>query len=111
MESGHKHARIRRILDAYPDLTFVLIGDSGEHDAQVYQDFLDSDPDRILVAFIKDVSVKNPVLDSDDPDVLPDTSALVVVRDSIQMAKIAQRLGLIDSLTVEEVITEIDARV
>lgn len=111
LESGHKHARIRRILDAYPDLTFVLIGDSGEHDAQVYQDFLDSDPDRILVAFIKDVSAKNPVLDSDDPDVLPDTSALVVVRDSIQMAKIAQRLGLIDSLTVEEVITEIDARV
>ncbi len=111
LESSHKHARIRRILDAYPDLTFVLIGDSGEHDAQVYQDFLDSDPDRIRVAFIRDVSAKNPVLDFDDPAELPDTSALVVVRDSIQMAKIAQRLGLIDSLTVDEVITEIDARV
>ena len=111
LSAAYKRARIRRILDAYPDLTFVLIGDSGEHDAEVYQEFLDSDPDRILVAFIRDVTAKNPVLDSDDPDVLPDTSALVVVRDSIQMARIAQRLGLIDSLTVDEVITEIDARV
>jgi len=110
-ETSYKHTRIRRILDAYPDLTFVLLGDSGEHDVQVYQDFLDSDPDRIRVAFIRDVSVKDPVLDSDDPENLPDTSALVMVRDSIQMAKIAQRLGLIDSLTVDEVITEIDARV
>jgi len=111
LEASHKHARIRRILDAYPDLTFVLLGDSGEHDAQVYQDFLDSDPERIRVAFIRDVTAKQPDLDSDDPEVLPDTSALVVVRDSIQMARIAQRLGLIDSLTVDEVITEIDARV
>lgn len=111
LELSHKHARIRRILDAYPDLEFVLLGDSGEHDVQVYSDFLKSDPDRIRVAFIRDVTAKVPVLDSEDPAELPDTSVPVVVRDSIQLARIARRLGLIDSLTVDEVITEIDARV
>ena len=57
------------------------------------------------------MTAKQPDLGYDDCEVLTDTSALVVVRDSIQMARIAQRLGLIDSLTVDEVITEIDARV
>lgn len=110
-ESSYKHARIRRILDAYPDLDFVLLGDSGEHDVQVYQDFLKSDPDRIRVAFIRDVTARKPIVDAEDPQDLPDTSRPVVVRDSIELAKIARRLGLIDSLTVDEVITEIDARV
>ena len=40
----------------------------------------------------------------------PDSASLVTVRDSIEMAVIARRLGLIDELTVEEVMTEIDAR-
>ncbi|MFA7265824.1 MAG: phosphatase domain-containing protein, partial [Candidatus Nanopelagicales bacterium] len=103
--------RIRRILDAYPDLDFVLLGDSGEHDVQVYQDFLKSDPDRIRVAFIRDVTARKPIVDAEDPQDSPDTSRPVVVRDSIELAKLARRLGLIDSLTVDEVITEIDARV
>lgn len=111
VQYSHKHARIRRILDAYPELDFVLLGDSGEHDIEVYQDFLQSDPDRIRVAFIRDVTARVPDLDAQEPAELPDTSAPVIVRDSIQLAKIARRLGLIDSLTVDEVITEIDARV
>lgn len=107
----HKRARIRRILDSYPDLQFVLIGDSGEHDVQVYQEFLESDGDRIKVAFIRDVEADPPNVDAEDSLEPVDTSQLVTVRDSIEMARIARRLGLIDSLTVEEVLTEIDARV
>ncbi|MDA9912879.1 DUF2183 domain-containing protein [Candidatus Nanopelagicales bacterium] len=107
----HKRARIRRILDAYPDLQFVLIGDNGERDPEVYQEFMDSDSDRIKVALIRDLSpVGDHALPYNDDGTL-DTSGLIVVRDSIQMAEVAQELGLIDALTVEEVMTEIDARV
>ena len=110
-ESHHKQARIRRILDAYPDLTFVLIGDSGERDPQVYQEFLDSDPDRIRIALIRDVSADAGAQDDIDVTYVPGHPELVTVRDSIQMARIAHRMGLIDELTVEEVMAEIDARV
>ena len=110
LESGHKRARIRRILDAYPELSFVLIGDSGERDPQVYQEFLESDPDRIQVALIRDVRATTGDPNDADAGEQPDTSGLLTVSDSIQMAQIAQRLGLIDDLTVEEVMTEIDAR-
>lgn len=110
-ESHHKKARIRRILDAYPELTFVLIGDSGERDPQVYQEFLDSDPDRIRIALIRDVSAEAGADNDVDVSYVPGRPELVTVRDSIQMARIAHRMGLIDELTVEEVMTEIDARV
>ncbi len=109
-ESHHKQARIRRILDAYPDLEFILIGDSGEQDPEIYEEFLASDPDRIRVAMIRDVTAKPADIEHDESGSGPDTSELVTVRSSIQMAEIAQRLGLVDDLTVEEVLTEIDAR-
>ncbi|MGR3540557.1 MAG: phosphatase domain-containing protein [Hasllibacter sp.] len=35
---GHKGSAIETILAANPDLPFVLIGDTGQHDAQVYLD-------------------------------------------------------------------------
>lgn len=109
-ESHHKQSRIRRILDAYPDLEFILIGDSGERDPEIYQEFLESDPDRIRVAMIRDVAAPPANLEHEVDDGRPDTSQLITVRNSIQMAELAQRLGLVDELTVEEVVTEIDAR-
>ncbi len=104
---GHKRARIRRLLDAYPELRFVLIGDSGERDAEIYQGFLDSDGDRILAALIRDVS---PTGQAAAADAALDTSATLTVRDSEEMADVCLRLGLIDELTIDEVHTEIDAR-
>lgn len=104
---GHKRARIRRILDAYPELTFVLIGDSGELDPEIYQEFLDSDGDRIRAALIRNVHPQAEPLAEGAP---LDTSSLLTVRDSLEMADVCRRLGLIDELTVEEVQMEIDAR-
>lgn len=106
---AHKRARIRRILDSYPQLSFVLIGDSGEHDPVVYQEFLDSDPDRIIAAFVRDVRAPTGSGRGRDAGA-PDTSTVITVHDSIELAEMAQALGLIDELTVEEVHAEIDAR-
>lgn len=107
---GHKRARIRRILDSYPELSFVLIGDSGEADPEVYQEFLDSDPDRIRAALIRDVRTTETPAPGRATDEALDTTKVLTVHDSIHMSHVAQRLGLIDELTVEEVTAEIDAR-
>ncbi len=50
-----KHDRIREILDLHPDLSFVLLGDSGEHDPQVYADIVREHPHRILAVYIREV--------------------------------------------------------
>jgi phosphatidate phosphatase APP1 len=107
---GHKRTRIRRILDAYPELSFVLIGDDGEADPAIYQEFLDSDPDRIRVAMVR--SVRGVAgRDARDVDALPDApSTVLVCSDADHMARVAHRYGLVDELTVEEVETERGAR-
>jgi phosphatidate phosphatase APP1 len=37
-------------------LKFILIGDSGQHDAQLYAQLSESHPDRVLAVYIRDVT-------------------------------------------------------
>ena len=55
---AHKIRSIELILDAYPDLPFVLIGDSGEQDPEIYREILDKYPQRIRVIYIRSISTK-----------------------------------------------------
>jgi len=52
---GHKHEQIIRILELYPQLPFVLIGDSGEKDTDIYRAVALDFPGRIKAIYIRDV--------------------------------------------------------
>lgn len=52
---GHKTEMLHRILTTYPDLPFVLLGDSGEHDTDIYLAAARQYPDRIKQIYIRDV--------------------------------------------------------
>jgi phosphatidate phosphatase APP1 len=52
----HKLEQIQLLLDYYPGLPFVLIGDSGQHDPEIYLNVIQSKPGRIRAAFIRDVT-------------------------------------------------------
>ena len=54
----HKHHEIVQILKTYPDLPFLLIGDSGEKDADIYLDLARAYPGRILAIYLR--SVRHP---------------------------------------------------
>ena len=49
----HKGGAIDTILKANPDLPFYLLGDSGQHDAQVYHDAVRRHPGRIQGVFLR----------------------------------------------------------
>ena len=51
-----KPAAIEKILDRYPDREFVLVGDSGEQDPEVYAYLLRNRPDQILKIYIRNVT-------------------------------------------------------
>ncbi|NPD06569.1 DUF2183 domain-containing protein [Nocardioides sp. zg-1308] len=51
----HKDDRIREVLDLHPHLSFVLLGDSGEHDPQIYAETVRAYPGRILAVYIREV--------------------------------------------------------
>jgi phosphatidate phosphatase APP1 len=52
----HKMAAINTILAAYPDLPFILIGDSGQKDPVIYAEIVRQYPGRVLAIYIRDVS-------------------------------------------------------
>lgn len=56
--SAHKQQTIREMIDLYEDLPFILIGDSGQVDPEIYHDIAAEHPDRILAIYIRNVSRK-----------------------------------------------------
>jgi phosphatidate phosphatase APP1 len=54
---GHKFKEIENILLTYPELNFVLIGDSGQEDPVIYQEIVKKFPTRILAIYIRDVDL------------------------------------------------------
>jgi phosphatidate phosphatase APP1 len=51
----HKARAIENILTTYPALRFILIGDSGEQDPEIYTDILSRFPERIRVIYIRSI--------------------------------------------------------
>jgi phosphatidate phosphatase APP1 len=54
----HKLEQIEHILTLYPDLPFILIGDSGEKDPEIYQQVVQDFPGRILTIYIREISLE-----------------------------------------------------
>jgi phosphatidate phosphatase APP1 len=52
----HKRDLIEGMLARYADLPVLLIGDSGQHDPEVYADVVRDHPGRIAAVYIRDVS-------------------------------------------------------
>lgn len=52
----HKLKVLRQILDLFPDLPFILIGDSGQEDPEIYRDIVRQYKRRILAVYIRNVS-------------------------------------------------------
>jgi phosphatidate phosphatase APP1 len=52
---SHKRAWIDRLLGTYPHLPFVLIGDSGERDPEIYSDIAERHPGRIRAIYIRSI--------------------------------------------------------
>jgi len=53
--AGHKLEAIRAILETYPDLPFILLGDSGQEDPEIYHRVVHDHPSRILAVYIRNV--------------------------------------------------------
>lgn len=54
--AGHKAPAIREILATYPHLPFVLVGDSGQEDPEIYSALVREHPGRILAVYIRNVT-------------------------------------------------------
>ena len=109
---GHKLERARTLIQRFPTLRWVLLGDSGQADAELYAEAAREFGDRIAAIYIRDV---DPAADS-PPDLKVDgfiekvagTSVpMLRSRDSLAIAEHAAGLGLIDPARLPEITAEV----
>ncbi len=110
----HKLDNAERILAAYPNLPFILIGDSGQQDAHLYCEAVRRHQGRIAAIYIRDIDPARPhERDERVRSFAREAEAMGVpmrlVRTSAEIAHHAASLGLIASGGVDEV-TEDTAR-
>lgn len=53
--TAHKRVQIERIFNIIRDIPFILIGDSGQHDAEIYLQVIKDFPGRVKMVYIRDV--------------------------------------------------------
>ncbi|KAH7106058.1 hypothetical protein BKA62DRAFT_688738 [Auriculariales sp. MPI-PUGE-AT-0066] len=53
-----KRAGLIELLDAFPTSKFILIGDTGEHDLEVYSSLAADRPGQIVAIYVRDVSTR-----------------------------------------------------
>jgi len=50
---GHKGEKIEFIFNLYPQMQFILIGDSGQHDPELYAEAIKNHPGRVKAVYIR----------------------------------------------------------
>jgi len=100
---SHKLSSIESILETYPHLPFVLIGDSGEQDPEIYREVVRKYPQRIRAIYIRSINTKAERLAAIDrliTEVSETGCQLVLAPDTVFAAShaAAEKLISIDAL-------------
>jgi phosphatidate phosphatase APP1 len=105
---GHKFKEIKNILQTYPHLPFVLIGDSGQDDPKIYREVVAQFPGRILAVYIRDVQLKErEKIAIDISKTLADEKVeMVIVDNTVEAAEHAAKAGLIFQESISQIETD-----
>jgi phosphatidate phosphatase APP1 len=84
----HKAATLRRLAEELPDLRWILVGDNGQHDPQVYETFAAEHPGKVAAIAVRELSVQEQVAQNGLPAPTPATRKAVdeLDRSSVVLA-------------------------
>ena len=102
----HKLESIREIMAAFADLPFVLVGDSGEQDPEIYREAVREFPGRIAAVYIRSVSAgptRCAEIGRIAEEVRAAGSSMLLVTDSATVALHEARAGRIGRDRLEQV--------
>lgn len=59
---AHKQRNLRRLAEEFPDIEWLLVGDDGQHDDEIYTDFTAEHPDQVAAVAIRRLTPAEAVL-------------------------------------------------
>jgi phosphatidate phosphatase APP1 len=106
---SHKVEAIRDILELYPTLPFVLIGDSGQEDPEIYREIVARYPSRILAIYIRNVTpdvARAERIRALAREVAEARSELLLAAHTGDVAAHAMDRGWVDAAALERVLSD-----
>lgn len=103
---SHKREAIDGILELYPHLPFVLVGDSGQEDPEIYREVVRRFPERVLAIYIRNVTpgpLREASVAALADEVAKAGSTLILADDTMAAARHAAEHGWIRPETLAEV--------
>ncbi|WHP17664.1 phosphatase domain-containing protein [Cellulomonas sp. ES6] len=83
---AHKAATLRALAEELPHLRWILVGDDGQHDPQVYETFAREHPGRVAAIAVRELSLGEQVAQNGLPAVSPATRRAVEGLDASDVA-------------------------
>jgi len=106
----HKYEKIKHLFEVYPTMNFILIGDNGQRDPEIYERIATEFPNRVKSIYIRTVRKrKHAERDLEIRLKLEQMGVPFVTSEtSIEAAKHAAKYGFISAGSIQKI--EIDAR-
>ncbi len=95
----HKRLNLRRLAAEFPTMSWLLVGDDGQHDEQLYGDFAREQPDRVAAIAIRQLTTSEAVLAggrSSTGDSAPREVPWIYAPDGAGLSSQLRDLGLLD---------------
>jgi phosphatidate phosphatase APP1 len=105
----HKLEAIAQVLDMYPGLPFILIGDSGQEDPEIYREVIARYPHRINAAYIRNVTPqleRSAIIRALIAEVAAAGSSMVLADDTLSAARHAAKQGWIHAEGIAAVVED-----
>ncbi|WP_297337154.1 phosphatase domain-containing protein [Algoriphagus sp.] len=91
----HKFDKIRFLFSFFPEMNFILVGDSGQHDPEIYAQLKEEFPDRIKTIFIREIKPNHFI--EEKRDYLQATLGFHFVKTTHDAIQLAKNLALFSS--------------
>ena len=104
---NHKLDKIRHILDLHQEREFILIGDSGQHDAEIYKQVVKEYPERINTIYIRDVRPsRHEWVENVAKEVSTMGAEMLLVKDTEDAAVDAIKKGYLNPEALKSIVDE-----
>jgi|SRR5690554_1333693 len=94
-EKPEKQKEILNILKTYPQLPFILIGDSGEHDPDIYIELAEAHPERISAIYMRSVNHRRKMIRVKGLFKDYETVPVLLVENSVAAIEHARQMGFV----------------
>lgn len=102
---NHKIGRIEQLLEMYPHLPFVLIGDSGQQDPETYLEIVQKHPARVRAVYLRDVTrgARDREVVGIVKRIMKRSIPALATDDTLALAVHAEAAGLLRTRTLESI--------